>query len=102
MRVHHAHQGGTLAGKVLQAQQGDPAEFIRTHRRLDFRTVALQRIFPCGADHPGPFFLQSGGAHLPLHVHKIGGNGHAMVLHDLAEVREHFVLPDLKGEDRQV
>ena len=100
VRVHHAYQGGTLAGKILQSQQGNTAERFCPHHGFHFRPVALQGIFARGADHLRPEVFQSGFMHSLFHVHQVGRYGNAAVVPDLPEVGEHLVLPDFEREDR--
>ena len=102
MSIHHPHQRGALAGKILEAEQGNPAEFIRAQGGFHFGPVALQGVFPGSADHPRPKLLQPGSTHFPFHMHEVAGFGYPVIIPDFPEIRKHFILADLKGKDRLI
>ena len=98
--VEHPHERRSLPRKVLQSQERNACQILRSEIGLHFLPVASQRQFP-GRLHPLlPGFCHTGRPTLPADRFKIIRARHSLEILNLRKVRKHLILSDLKGDDR--
>ncbi len=98
-RIEHTHQGCSLAGKIVQVQQLEPAEARGAQRRLDFLLVAQGLQLARGHQEIAGLGQHSRLLEEVAEDLEIARLERAAVLGNFIEVGVHAPLADLVGDN---